>query len=82
MVVNKKWDPRLFRQFDFTDVKARDITVFTKVVMILSAVHNGMSVIKGPFMGPEINDLAEMLRRMGAQVYGDGRDNFERQSRV
>ena len=74
MAAEKKWEHRELRQFDFTGVGARDITVFTKMAMILSGVHAGKTVIKKPFMGPEINDLAEVLRRMGAQVYGNGRE--------
>jgi UDP-N-acetylglucosamine 1-carboxyvinyltransferase len=74
MVVERKRPHRQFRQFDFADVGARDITVFTKVAMILGAVHDGKTIIQCPFKGPEVNDLAEMLRRMGALIYGSGRE--------
>lgn len=52
--------------FDFPSVGA------TENVMLASSLSNGVTKIHNPAKEPEIIDLAEMLNKMGAKIYGAG----------
>ncbi len=49
----------------------------TENLMMLASVANGKTVIKNAAKEPEISNLAEFLRRVGAEIYGAGSDVIE-----
>ncbi len=72
--VLRSGEPDPVREFDFSDLSARDITVFSKTAMLLAAATPGTTAIRRPFKGPEIRDMAAVLRQLGARVAGVGGD--------
>jgi len=49
----------------------------TENVMMAAALAKGKSVIKNAALEPEIEDLAELLNKMGARIKGAGTDTIE-----
>jgi UDP-N-acetylglucosamine 1-carboxyvinyltransferase len=49
----------------------------TENVMMAAALADGKTVIKNAAMEPEIEDLAELLNKMGARIKGDGTSTIE-----
>ncbi|MBQ8827763.1 MAG: UDP-N-acetylglucosamine 1-carboxyvinyltransferase [Clostridia bacterium] len=49
----------------------------TENIMIAATLADGKTVIKNAAAEPEIEDLAEFLQRMGADIKGAGTDNIE-----
>jgi UDP-N-acetylglucosamine 1-carboxyvinyltransferase len=68
----RKGKPLARRELDFSSISYRDITMFTKTAVVLAATTPGVTVIRRPFMGPEIRDMASALCRMGPRVWGAG----------
>ncbi|MFC1533350.1 UDP-N-acetylglucosamine 1-carboxyvinyltransferase [Thermodesulfobacteriota bacterium] len=48
----------------------------TENIMMASVKAEGQTILKNAAKEPEIRDLADMLRRMGAQIEGDGTDTI------
>jgi UDP-N-acetylglucosamine 1-carboxyvinyltransferase len=70
--VRRKGKPRDGREMDFAKVSHREITMYTKTAVLLASSTPGRTVIRQPFIGPEMRDMAELLRRMGARIWGAG----------
>ena len=70
--VKRKGNPRSGREMDFAKVSPREITMYTKTAVLLASSTPGRTVIRRPFIGPEMRDMAELLRRMGARIWGAG----------
>lgn len=70
--VRRKDKPRGDREMDFAKVSHREITMYTKTAVLLASSTPGRTVIRRPFIGPEMRDMAELLRRMGARIWGAG----------
>ncbi|MHC1725036.1 MAG: UDP-N-acetylglucosamine 1-carboxyvinyltransferase [Syntrophobacteraceae bacterium] len=70
--VRRKDKPRGDREMDFAKVSHREITMYTKTAVLLASSTPGRTVIRRPFIGPEMRDMAELLRRMGAKIWGAG----------
>jgi len=68
----RKADPDPIRYLDFSAISYRDITMFTKTAVLLAAAAPGVTIIRRPFMGPEMRDMAAVLRQMGVQIWGQG----------
>ena len=49
----------------------------TENVMMAAALADGRSIIKNAAMEPEIEDLADLLNKMGARIRGAGTDTIE-----
>jgi UDP-N-acetylglucosamine 1-carboxyvinyltransferase len=49
----------------------------TENVMMAASLADGKTVIKNAAMEPEIEDLAELLNKMGARIKGDGTPTIE-----
>jgi len=58
-------------EFPFVSVGA------TENVLMAATLARGTTVLKNPAREPEIVDLAQCLRRMGAQIAGEGTDTIE-----
>ena len=74
LTVRRTGEPARERELDFSDLSARDITVFSKTAVLLAAATPGSTVIRRPFKGPEIHDMAAVLQKMGARISGAGGD--------
>lgn len=74
LTVLRRGVPDRVRELDFSGLSARDITVFSKTAMLLAAATPGSTTIRRPFKGPEIRDMAEVLRQMGVRIAGAGGD--------
>jgi UDP-N-acetylglucosamine 1-carboxyvinyltransferase len=48
----------------------------TENIMMAAALADGVTVLKNAAKEPEVQDLADMLRTMGADIEGDGTDNI------
>ncbi len=72
--VIRRGRPDRVREFDFSELSARDITVFSKTALLLGAATPGATVSRRPFKGPEIRDMAAVLSQMGARIAGAGGD--------
>ncbi|MDY0040304.1 MAG: hypothetical protein RBS57_08320 [Desulforhabdus sp.] len=72
----RKGCPDPIRHLDFSSISYRDITMFTKTAVLLTATAPGMTVIRRPFMGPELRDMCAMLRQMGVQIWGQGSETL------
>lgn len=61
-----------------TDIDFEKVTVTgTENVMMAAALAEGRTVIKNAACEPEIEDLAELMNRMGARIKGAGTDTLE-----
>ncbi|MEN6440038.1 MAG: hypothetical protein ABFD97_15805 [Syntrophobacter sp.] len=70
--VRRKGKPQASRELDFSKVSHTKITMYTKTAVLLASSTPGRTVIRRPFIGPEMRDMAELLRRMGAKICGAG----------
>lgn len=61
-----------------TDIEFEKVTVTgTENVMMAAALASGRTVIKNAAREPEIEDLAELMNRMGARIKGAGTETLE-----
>lgn len=61
-----------------TDIEFEKVTVTgTENVMMAAALASGKTVIKNAAQEPEIEDLAELMNRMGARIKGAGTETLE-----
>ncbi|NOT47375.1 MAG: UDP-N-acetylglucosamine 1-carboxyvinyltransferase [Acidobacteria bacterium] len=61
-----------------TDIEFEKVTVTgTENVMMAASLADGKTVIKNAACEPEIEDLAELMNRMGARIKGAGTDTLE-----
>lgn len=61
-----------------TDIEFEKVTVTgTENVMMAAALASGKTVIKNAACEPEIEDLAELMNRMGARIRGAGTSTLE-----
>ncbi|WP_414477805.1 UDP-N-acetylglucosamine 1-carboxyvinyltransferase [Prochlorococcus sp. MIT 1223] len=49
----------------------------TETILMAATLAQGKTIIENSAQEPEIQDLANMLRRMGAKIKGDGTDRIE-----
>ena len=70
----RKGSPDRHRCLDFSAVSYRDLTLFTKTAVLLAANTPGVTVLRRPFMGPEMRDMGAVLRQMGVQIWGEGNE--------
>lgn len=70
----RKGSPDRIRRLDFSAICYRDLTLFTKTAVLLAANAPGITVIRHPFMGPEMRDMGTVLRQMGVPIWGEGHE--------
>ena len=70
--VRRKGKPRGDREMDFAKISPGEITMYTKTAVLLASSTPGRTVLRRPFLGPEMRDMAELLRKMGVGIWGAG----------
>jgi len=72
--VNARVDDRLRGADIFFDIPT---VTGTENIMMAAVTAEGRTVLKNAAKEPEIQDLADLLRSMGAEIQGDGTDTIE-----